>query len=286
MERYIEKFERYLEVEKNFSHYTLVNYRADLEGFRKFLGESPLEKVDYYALRKYLAGLKEQRLGAKSVSRHLSSLRSFFKFLVREGFLQSNPVTSVSSPKVDKHLPQFLTEDEVKRLIETSKPPTESGRRDSAILEIFYSSGLRISELVGMDIGDVDFIGGVLKARGKGKKERLVPCGDTALSVLKNYLDTRKKKSPALFLNARGARITDRGVRGIVMKYLRQAGIRSGISPHTLRHSFATHMLNRGADLRTVQELLGHANLATTQIYTHLTTDKLKSVYNKAHPRA
>ena len=286
MERYIEKFERYLEVEKNFSHHTLVNYRTDLEGFRKFLGEAPLEKVDYYALRKYLAGLKEQRLGAKSVSRHLSSLRSFFKFLVREGFLQSNPVTSVSSPKVDKHLPQFLTEDEVRRLIETSKPPTESGRRDSAMLEIFYSSGLRISELVGLDIDDVDFIGGVLKARGKGKKERLVPCGDTALSVVKNYLDTRAKKSPALFLNARGARITDRGVRGIVMKYLRQAGIRSGISPHTLRHSFATHMLNRGADLRTVQELLGHANLATTQIYTHLTTDKLKSVYNKAHPRA
>lgn len=286
MERYIEKFARYLEVEKNFSPYTLVNYRADLEGFRKFLGESPLEKVDYYALRKYLAGLKEQKLGAKSVSRHLSSLRSFFKFLVREGFIASNPVTSVSSPKCEKRLPQFLTEEEVLRLIETVKPRTDSGLRDSAILEIFYSCGLRISELVGLDIADVDFIGGVLKARGKGKKERMVPAGDTALSVLKKYIDKRKKQSPALFLNARGVRITDRGVRGIVMKYLRQAGIRKGISPHTLRHSFATHLLNRGADLRTVQELLGHANLATTQIYTHLTTERLKSVYDKAHPRA
>jgi integrase/recombinase XerC len=286
MERYIDKFKRYLEIEKNYSGHTILNYQIDLEDFKKFLGDSSIEKVDYLAVRKYLAMLKEKNFGSKTMARHLSTLRSFFKFLVREGFLKNNPILSVSSPKIEKHLPSFLTEEETVRLIEASCPKNEAGLRDRAILETFYSSGLRISELVGLNLDDVDFIGGIIKVRGKGKKERIVPIGDRALQSLREYLNKRQKQSQSLFLNKRGNRITDRGVRGIVAKYIRISGTKQGISPHTLRHSFATHLLNRGADLRTVQELLGHANLSTTQIYTHLTTERLKSVYDKSHPRA
>ncbi|MGE5308092.1 MAG: site-specific tyrosine recombinase/integron integrase [Deltaproteobacteria bacterium] len=286
MERYIEKFARYLEIEKDFSPHTLLNYKLDLEGFRGFLGDIPVEKVDYFTIRKYLAVLKERNLSARTVARHLSALRSFFKFLVREGFVKASPLAGVSSPKLDKHLPAFLTEEETARAIEALPGKDEGALRDRAILELFYSCGLRVSELVGLNVDDIDLIGGIVKVRGKGKKERLVPAGDMALGQLKRYLDSRKKDSAAVFTNLRrGARITARGVREIVKKHLRAAG-RSQASCHTLRHSFATHMLDRGADLRTVQELLGHANLATTQIYTHLTTDRLKKVYDKAHPRA
>jgi tyrosine recombinase XerC len=286
MERYIDKFMRYMEIEKNYSRHTLLNYKIDLEGFRAFLGESGIENVDYLFLRKYLASLKEKNLGAKSMARHLSALRSFFKFLIREGYLKANPILSLASPKIEKHLPKFLTEEEVSNLIESSIPKGESGLRDRAILETFYSSGLRISELVGINLEDIDFIGGVIKVRGKGKKERIVPIGDKAIEAIRAYIDKKKKESQALFLNKNGKKITDRGVRNIVAKYMRISGVKQGASAHTLRHSFATHLLNRGADLRTVQELLGHVNLATTQIYTHLTTDRLKSVYDKAHPRA
>lgn len=286
MERYIEKFIRYLEIERNYSKHTILNYRLDLEDFRKFLGESEVEKIDYLTLRKYLAVLKEKKLGTRTVLRHLSVLRSFFKFSTREGYIKTNPTLNLLSPKMEKHLPMFLTEDETSKLIEAAIPKDERGLRDRAILETFYSTGIRISELVGMDVQDIDFIGGVVKVSGKGKKERLVPIGETALSAIRNYLEKRKKQPDALFLNKSGRRITDRGVRGIVGKYIRFASIRGGVSAHTFRHSFATHLLNRGADLRSVQELLGHANLSTTQVYTHLTTERLKSVYDKAHPRA
>ena len=182
-----------------------------------------------------------------------------------------------------------MTEEEVKKLIESAfaKAPDDLlAFRDRAILESFYSSGLRISEVVGLNVDDVDFISGVLKIRGKGKKERIVPVGEAALGAMKKYLDKKKKETEAVFLNKNSRRITTRGVMDIVTKYLRLAGIKPGVSAHTFRHSFATHLLNRGADLRTVQELLGHANLSTTQIYTHLTTERLKSVYDKAHPHA
>jgi tyrosine recombinase XerC len=286
IERYIEKFIRYLEIEKNYSRHTILNYRLDLEGFKKFLGATDPEGIDYLLLRKYLAQLRERNLHTRSVSRHLSTLRSFFKFLTREGFLKTNPIASLSSPKPEKHLPQFLTEEEVDKLIAVTSFKDERGLRDRAILETFYSTGMRISELVGLGVDDVDFIGGIVKVRGKGKKERIVPIGDHAISAIRGYLEKKEKQTEAIFLNKNGRRITDRGVRIIVSKYIRLASIRQGISPHTLRHSFATHLLNRGADLRSVQELLGHANLATTQIYTHLTTERLKSVYDKAHPRA
>lgn len=285
-ERYIAKFIRYLEIEKNYSAHTILNYRLDLEHFKAFLNEKPLEAVDYLLLRKYLAVLKEKNLSARSVGRRLSALRSFFKFLTREGYLKANPIASVSSPKQDKHLPLFLTEDEASKLIESALRKDEMGLRDRAILETFYSTGIRISELTGLNTDDIDFIGCILKVMGKGRKERIVPIGDKALSAIRDYLDKRKKQSEALFLNKFGRRITTRGVRGVVGKYIHLSNTRQGISPHSLRHSFATHMLNRGADLRSVQELLGHANLSTTQIYTHLTTERLKSVYDKAHPRA
>jgi len=289
MNRFIEKFIRYLEIEKNYSPHTRLNYRLDLEGFYGFLGDKPIESVDYLFLRKYLALLKEKNFKSRTLGRHLSSLRSFFRFLVREGFLKTNPILTVSSPKQEKHLPSFLTEEEVKNLINSVCVKDDSdvfALRDKAILETFYSTGMRISELVGVSIDDIDFIGGVVKVMGKGKKERIVPIGEYALSAIRKYMDTKQKETIALFLNKNGTRISDRGVRNIVAKYLRIIGTRAGVSAHTLRHSFATHLLNHGADLRSVQELLGHANLSTTQIYTHLTTERLKNIYDKAHPRA
>jgi tyrosine recombinase XerC len=289
MEKYIEKFVRYLEIEKNYSGHTVINYRLDLEDFARFLAGAELEKIDYLSLRKYLAVLKEKNLGNRTVGRRLSALRSFFRFLSREGYIKTNPILMLSSPKLDKHLPSFMTEDEVKKLIESAFARNEKdvlGLRDRAILEAFYSSGLRISELVGLNSEDIDFISGIVKIRGKGKKERIVPMGESALLAIRKYIDRRKKQSSVIFLNKNSSRITTRGVRFILEKYLRLAEIKPGVSAHTFRHSFATHLLNRGADLRTVQELLGHANLSTTQIYTHLTTEKLKSVYDKAHPHA
>jgi len=289
MEKYIEKFVRYLEIEKNYSSHTILNYHLDLEDFKKFLNDAELEKVDYLALRKYLAVLKEKNLGTRTVGRRLSALRSFFKFLTREGYLKTNPILILSSPKQEKHLPLFMTEEEVSKLIESAfakNDKDERGLRDRAILETFYSTGMRISEVVSLNIEDIDFIGGIVKVMGKGRKERVVPIGEVAIAAIRKYLDNRKKQDDALFLNKSGRRITARGTRNIVVKYIRLAGIKHGVSAHTFRHSFATHLLNRGADLRTVQELLGHANLSTTQIYTHLTTERLKSVYDKAHPRA
>jgi tyrosine recombinase XerC len=295
MKRYIEKFLRYLEIEKNYSPHTLLNYQADLEDFDNFLNsgkeqraqdetEIPLEKVDYLCLRKYLASLKERNLKSRSIARKLSCLRSFFKFLCRDGYLENNPALSLTTLKLDKHLPLFLTEEETVKLLEMPQGDSVRSLRDLAILETFYSTGMRISELVGLNVEDVDLIGGV--AKGKGKRERLLPVGEYALKAIKAYLDKREKKSSTLFLNKNGGRLTTRGVRDIVHKYIRIASLKQGISPHSLRHSFATHLLNRGADLRSVQELLGHVNLSTTQIYTHLTTEKLKSVYDRAHPRA
>lgn len=279
---------RYLEIEKNYSQHTILNYQLDLQGFKNFLKDTPIENVDYLLLRKYLAALKEKNLKARTVARHLSSLRSFFKFLTREGYLKDNPLLVLSSPKLERHLPEFLTEEEVNKLIAavTIKNQDELCLRNRAILETFYSTGMRVSEVVRLNIEDIDFISGTVKVRGKGKKERLVPIGDHAIRAIRAYLEKRKKQNEALFLNKNGQRITDRGIRNVVAKYLVLASIRQGVSVHSLRHSFATHLLNHGADLRSVQELLGHANLSTTQVYTHLTTERLKTVYDKAHPRA
>jgi integrase/recombinase XerC len=286
MNRYLDKFVSYLEIEKNYSPHTVLNYRLDLEEFLRFIGELPVEKVNYLLLRKFLAEMRVRHYRPRTVARKLSSLRSFFKFLQREGLVQENPAVLVMSPKLDKTLPKFLTEEEMVKFIEAPLVAAVSGRRDRAIFETLYSTGIRVSELVGLDVGHVDMIGNIAKVSGKGKKERLVPIGDKALEAIRDYLQTRRHKSNALFLNKNGTRLSDRGVRNIMNKHITAVSLSRNISPHVLRHSFATHLLNRGADLRSVQELLGHVNLSTTQIYTHVTTDRLKEVYNKAHPRA
>ncbi|MBI4335126.1 MAG: tyrosine recombinase XerC [Candidatus Omnitrophica bacterium] len=288
--RYADKFLNYLKIEKNMSMHTVLNYSIDLRDFAKFLNDSVgVGDVDYLTVRRFLADLKAKNYSRRTVARKLASLRSFFKFLYREGHVKSNPMLGVSSPKLDKKLPVFLDENEVAKLLEAPDERGVPGLRDKAILETIYSSGLRISELVGLNIDNVDFIGGVLKIFGKGRKERLVPVGDRALKCIRLYLEKRGASGvdkKAVFLNKSGTRLTDRSVRRILEKYIHIASLREDISPHTLRHSFATHLLNRGADLRSVQELLGHMNLSTTQIYTHVTSERLKVVYDKAHPRA
>jgi tyrosine recombinase XerC len=290
IDRYIDKFIRYLEIERNASKYTLINYKVDLKSLMEFLREEPIEKVDYVVLRRYLAHVKELNLSKVSIARKIASIRSFFKFLFREGIIKSNPTSSLSTPKRDKHLPKFLDEKEIVLLLESPGKDDEAGLRDGAILETLYSTGIRVSELVGLNVETVDQIGGVIKVYGKGKKERIVPIGDRALQSIRDYIKKRrasKTKDPgALFFNKNGGRLTDRSIRRIINKYILKTSIQQKISPHTLRHSFATHLLDHGADLRSVQELLGHANLSTTQIYTHITTERLKSAYQKAHPRA
>jgi len=290
IDRYVDKFINYLKIEKNLSNHTIVNYSIDLKDFSKFLGEnSEINKVDYLVLRKFLASLREKKYSKRTIVRKLACLRSFFKFLFREGLVRSNPMTGLSTPKLDKKLPVFLDEKEVIKLLESPDEKGLTGLRDRAILETLYSSGLRVAELVGLNVESIDFIGAVLKVFGKGRKERLVPIGDRALRSIRSYLEKRgscKSKCTAVFLNRSRTRLTDRGVRRMLEKYIRITSLREDVSPHTLRHSFATHLLNRGADLRSVQELLGHMNLSTTQIYTHVTTERLKVVYDKAHPRA
>lgn len=286
IDRYIDKFTNYLKIEKNFSKHTIVNYGHDLQEFARFLDGKPVESVDYITIRKYLASLRGREYMKKTVARKLSALRSLFRFLYKEGYIKTNPMSTISTPKIDKKLPGFLDMASVVKLIESADTTDVYGLRDRAIMEVLYSSGMRVSELVSLNTDDVDLIGGVAKVMGKGRKERLCPIGEKALSSVRGYLKKRPKKNTALFINRSGGRLHDRSVRRIIDKHIRKISFREKVSPHTLRHSFATHLLERGADLRSVQELLGHKNLSTTQIYTHITAEKLKSVYDKTHPRA
>jgi len=290
MQRYIDKFINYLKIERDVSGHTITNYKIDLKVFLLFLGEAGIDSVDHLALRRFLAELRGKNYAKRTIARKLASLRSFFKFLYREGHIKSNPITAISSPKLDKKLPKFLDVGKVTKLILSPDVKTPSGLRDRAILETLYSCGIRVSELVGLDMEDVDFISGVIKVLGKGRKERMVPIGDMAISSIRKYTEGRRDESAkgrrAVFLNSRGGRLTDRSVRRVVDKHIHACSAGEKISPHSLRHSFATHLLDRGADLRSVQELLGHMNLSTTQIYTHVTMERLKNVYDKAHPRA
>jgi integrase/recombinase XerC len=252
-----------------------------------------LLSVETAVVRAYLTFLNEKQYSKATIARKLATLRSFYKFLVKRSQLGSNPVAAVRTPKQDKKLPRFLEYEEVKRLLETPPMNNWLGARDRAILETLYSTGIRVSELVALNMDDVDFLGEVVHVRGKGKKERISPIGSSALQVIQHYMEFRNKRaqsnsnfdSKVLFVNKHGRRLSTRSVRRKMDKYLKMAGLDPAISPHTLRHSFATHMLNNGADLRSVQELLGHQSLSTTQVYTHLTTRKLKEVYENAHPR-
>jgi len=286
---YIDKFLNYLTIEKNYSAHTINNYAADLREFGDFLesrGGKDIKRIDYFLLRKFLSVLSEKNLNKRTLSRKISTLKSFFKFMLRESLIKNNPASSLIYPRLDKPLPKFLTEKEVRSILRLPKGGELSSLRDKAILEFLYSTGARVSEMVSLKKENVDFISGIAKVKGKGRKERLLPLGEPALNSLKKYLDKRSDSNPSLFINKRGGTLTDRGTRNVVYKYMRQATIALEVSPHTFRHSFATHLLDRGADLRSVQELLGHSSIATTQVYTHLTIDSLKSVYQKAHPRA
>lgn len=289
MDRYLEKFLTYLKVERNASPHTVLNYQLDLMRLQRFLGGSPdWAVVDAVAIRRFLADRRAQGAAKSSVARQLAAIRSFFRFLCREGYVAHSPAAGLSGPKRDRKLPMFLGIPDVIKLLEAPAGADLASRRDRAILEVLYSTGIRVSELVGLRVQSVDLLGGVAKVAGKGKKERLAPLGTPAVQALHHYLEGRDRATPGdpVFLNAAGGRLTDRSVRRVLGKYLRHAAIQQRVSPHTLRHSFATHLLDRGADLRSVQELLGHASLSTTQIYTHVTTERLKAVYAKAHPRA
>ena len=287
---YIDKYLDYLKIEKNYSLHTITNYGVDLNDFDNFLRAEnkniDIKKIDYFILRKFLSKLSTENLKKRTISRKISTLKSFFKFLLREGIVKNNPASSLIYPKIEKSLPHFLTESQADRLLNVSYEKNLLGLRDKAILEFLYSTGARVSEMVSLRVENVDLIGGVVKVTGKGRKERLLPLGEPAIKAIKNYIDKRKDSSRFLFINKRGKKLSDRGVRNIINKYISRISLSLNVSPHTFRDSFATHLLNRGADLRSVQELLGHASISTTQVYTHLTIDSLKKVYEKAHPRA
>lgn len=286
----VEQFLKFLDVEKNASPHTIKNYRSDLTEFFKFSDKPSIQDINYLEIRRFLAYLKEKEFLKTTVSRKLACLKSFFKYLARECIVKTNPASGIQTPKRERRLPSFLEIKEVEHLIEAVKGDRWEAKRDLAILETLYSSGIRVSELVGLNEEDVDLFSMLLKVRGKGKKERIVPVGNCAADAIKAYLESAPidihRKLVQLFINRRGTRLTDRSVRRIILKYARVAALKKGISPHTLRHSFATHLLDRGADLRSVQELLGHAHLSTTQIYTHVSAKRLREAYDQAHPRA
>jgi integrase/recombinase XerC len=249
--------------------------------------------VDTERVRQFLGFLGKQDYSKSTTARKLATLRSFYKFCRRRGYVDGNPLATIRTPKQGKRLPKFLEVEQVDKLLGTPDASSLLGCRDRAMLEVLYSTGLRVSELVDLNISDIDFMGQCLRVRGKGKKHRTTPIGPTALTAIRAYLDMRRADprsgtfdQEALFANKHGQRLSTRSVRRKLDKYLAEAGLDPSISPHTLRHSFATHMLNNGADLRSVQELLGHQSISTTQIYTHLTTAKLKQAYDEAHPRA
>ena len=295
MEDYIDQFLTYLEVERNYSRNTVANYRVDLLDFKKFLirlndSQPSIGEIDHLAIRGYLGDLQERQLSRSTVLRKLSTLRSFFRYLARRGYLDTDPTSALATPKVRRKLPEFLELSEVEALLSAPDTKTIVGLRDQAILELLYSTGMRVGELLALNLPDMDRQSALVKVRGKGKKERILPVGRTAMTALDNYLARRyelsSRPSQAVFLSQRGNRPDAKSIRRRIEKYARDADIKKKITPHTLRHTFATHMLNAGADLRSVQELLGHASLSTTQIYTHVTADRLKQVYEKAHPRA
>ena len=292
MEKSAQDYLSYLATEKNASPHTVKNYGVDLREFAQASQKKQPEEITYLEIRSFLAVLKEKNYSKSTISRKLACIRSFFKYLVRENVLKTNPAAGIATPKREKKLPQFLDPQEVTHLLEAPSGDTWECKRDRAILELFYSSGLRVSELVGLNHDDVDFFSELVRVRGKGKKERIVPIGSVAVKAIQSYREHRLPKEKdtaprkALYLNRSGGRLTDRSVRRMILKYARRIALKKEVSPHMLRHSFATHMLDRGADLRSVQELLGHENLSTTQIYTHVTTKRLKEAYDAAHPRA
>jgi integrase/recombinase XerC len=292
MQKHIFDFLTYLRNERNVSPHTLRSYHSDLEQLSTFLGDKELSAVDHQTLRRFIARLMQGEVKKSSIARKLSAIRSFFRYLNREGILANNPARLVATPRREKRLPAVLTADDALRLMNSpdSKKPEDHAMmlRDRAVLETLYSTGIRASELIGMNREDIDRNDSLIRIRGKGRKERIVPIGSKALDAIDAYLgcQTRSTGIAAVFLGPSGKRLTARTVQRILENHRKQLGLRQKASPHTLRHSFATHLLESGADLRAIQELLGHASLSTTQRYTHVNLDSLMEVYDKAHPKA
>lgn len=285
----MEAFLRYLAVERGASPHTLKSYRTDLTDCAAFLaarGLGTLVDADARTLRGYLADLHERGLARASIARRLATLRSFYRFGMRRWHAPANPARELASPRPAKRLPTYLPIDEAMALLRAPGPPTAAAPRDRAVIELLYATGVRVAELAGLDVPDVDLREGAVRVLGKGGKERIVPMGRKAVDALQAYLGERAGGAGPLFLNERGGRLTVRSLHRIVRARARTAGLHRRVSPHTLRHTFATHLLDAGADLRLIQELLGHARLGTTQKYTHVSADRLMKVYDAAHPRA
>jgi len=296
---WVDKFTNYLLVEKNGSKLTGENYRRDISDFEQFMisksGEDfPWDSVQVVQIRSYLAWLNRENYSRRTIARRISSLRSFYKYLLREEYITQNPFTKVRTPKLDKRLPVFLEEGEIDSLLDL---PDDSalGLRDQAVLEMLYATGCRVSELAGMRLADLDLSGLFVLLHGKGNKDRIVPIGNTCKNAFLKYfagsraplmLKYHVEEHQFVFVNNRGGALTDRSVRRILDKYVQKLALQKNVSPHTIRHTFATHLLEHGADLRAVQELLGHASLSTTQIYTHITNERINKVYQKNFPRA
>lgn len=288
---YLEKYLKYLKYQKNYSDFTICSYENDILEFLSFLKEHNLDilNIGYTNTKIFLKELNNKKNKTSTLSRKISSLRSFYNFLINNNYLDNNPFILVKLPKKEKHLPRFFQYNELEQLLSIPNLNTALGQRDKAILEVLYASGIRVSELINIKITDIN--GEEIKVFGKGSKERIVMIGDYARDSLDLYLNNgyktlNKKNNSYLFLNSNGEKLTTRGIRYILDKIIKQTSLDKKISPHMLRHTFATHLLNEGCDLLSVQELLGHENLSTTAIYTHITTDYLKNVYYKAHPRA
>jgi integrase/recombinase XerC len=309
----VQQFLDYLKLERHFSDYTVKSYGADLQQFAQFLAgeigqQSPEPRLNVtfpetldekftncapLTVREFLNYLYGQNYTKSTTARKLATLRSFFKFLIKRGLVATSPLASIRTPKQEKRLPKCLDLEQVQKLLDAPGDADVLSARDKAMLEVLYSTGIRVSELVSLEAGDIDLQEGVLRVTGKGRKDRLTPIGSQAIKALQRYFELKNtdprmqgNNTSRIFLNKHGQALSTRSVRRKLDKYLVQAGLDPGISPHTLRHSFATHLLNNGADLRSVQELLGHQSLSTTQIYTHLTTSRVKEAYDSAHPRA
>ncbi len=306
IEQLLEQFFEHLRYERNVSEHTLRNYASDLEQFYNYIAppdaetgarrEVDVRQIDHITIREWLSTLHTAQKKKTSVARKLAALRTFFQFLVREGVVELNPAKLVATPRLEKKLPNHLSVEDAIRFIETPDLETDLGKRDRAILELLYATGVRVSELTKLNLNDVDFKEKLVRVTGKRRKQRIIPFGDPALHAIVGYLSVRnhflqnapvaERDDHALFLNYQGTRITTRSVGRMVDKYIQICAGIHNISPHSLRHSFATHLLDSGADLRDIQELLGHARLSTTQIYTHVSMEKLIEVYDKTHPKA
>jgi len=301
MNKHIREFLRYLRYERNASPHTIDAYEDDLTQFSFFLerhfstGEINLKEVDHITIRLFLGDLIEHNLSKRSVARKLSCVRSLFRYLHRHKVIERNPAINVASPRLAKHLPEYLDEEAARRLMDQPDRTLPEGKKDAAILELFYGTGIRLGELIRLRIPDVDFQGRTIRVLGKGSKERIVPFGSPALSAMKQYLavrssflegKTRREDPGSFFVSNRGCSLNPKGVNLLMNKYIARVSEIKQKSPHVLRHSFATHLVDRGADLHAVKEMLGHESLSTTQIYTHVSVDRLKKVYSQAHPKA